>query len=117
VVVETAGGLFSPLGDGANNLDLVRALEPASLVLVAPDRLGALHDVTAAMGYARSLGRCVDAVVLSASAKPDPSTGTNRRELERLGIARIAASFLHAPVDALATRDTAIALLKALGAL
>jgi dethiobiotin synthetase len=117
VVVETAGGLFSPLGDGANNLDLVRALDPAALVLVAPDRLGALHDVTAATGYARALGRAVDAVVLCANTEPDPSTGTNRRELERLGIVQVAASFPRAPVDAPATTDAAIALLEAVGAI
>jgi dethiobiotin synthetase len=117
VIVETAGGLFSPLGLGSTNLDLVRALEPATLILVAPDRLGVLHDVTASLGYARALGRPVDAVVLCAATEPDASTGSNRLELERLGIARVASAFPRAPVDARATIDAANALLETLGAL
>jgi dethiobiotin synthetase len=117
VIVETAGGLFSPLGSGSTNLDLVRALEPAMLILVAPDRLGVLHDVTASVGYARALGRPVDAVVLCAAAEPDASTGSNGIELERLGIARVAPAFPRAPVDAPETIDAANALLEILGAL
>jgi len=57
VAVETAGGLFSPLTDkGFTNADLVTALAPAALVLVAPDRLGVLHDLTATLGLAATRG-------------------------------------------------------------
>jgi dethiobiotin synthetase len=117
VVVETAGGLFSPLAPAATNWDLVRALEPAKFVLVAPDRIGVLHELTATLGFARSLGRVPDAIVLSACAGTDPSSGTNAQELARTGIARPAALFPRAAVTAAPTLSAARSLLRALGAL
>jgi dethiobiotin synthetase len=86
-LIETAGGLFSPLAPGLTNFDLARALEPALWLLVAPDSLGVLHDVTATLGLAHSRGRRPDHVLLSSSRPPDESTGTNAAELETLGIA------------------------------
>lgn len=93
ILVETAGGLFSPLGRGLTNLDVVRALEPCRVVLVAGDRLGVLHDVAATIGYARALGREPDLVVLSGPAEADASTGTNASELAWLGTAQVVATF------------------------
>ncbi len=87
-LIESAGGLFTPLGHGLTNFDLVATLEPEWLVLVAPDALGVLHDVTATLGLARALGRDPDVVVLSAGRTPDESTGTNAEELVELGIAK-----------------------------
>jgi len=87
-LIETAGGLFTPLGPGVTNFDLVTTLEPDWLVLVAPDSLGVLHDVTATLGLARALGRDPDVVVLSAARDADPSSGTNAEELVGLGIAK-----------------------------
>ena len=95
VVVETAGGLFTPLDGSATNADLANALDPAVL-LVAPDRLGVLHDVTACVRAYPSLAR----VVLSAPSSADASTGTNADEIERLGIARVLATFPRAAWDA-----------------
>jgi dethiobiotin synthetase len=86
-VVETAGGLFSPLALGVTNWDLARALEPARWLLVAPDALGVLHDVTATLHAARSLGRTPDAIALCRARPADASTGTNADEIARLGIA------------------------------
>src|SRR5690606_37339864 len=82
-VVETAGGLFSPLSTRSSSLDLVAALEPCRFVLVAADRLGVLHDVVAAVHAARALHRAPDAVILN---QRDPTTSEleNRNELERL---------------------------------
>jgi dethiobiotin synthetase len=68
----------------------VRAIEPSVTILVAPDRLGVLHDVTAC---ARKV------IVLSAPRTPDASTGTNAAELESLGIAHVIASFPRALWD------------------
>jgi dethiobiotin synthetase len=84
VLVELPGGLFSPLSDTTTNADLVAALGPAKLLLVAPDRLGVLHDVLATVHAAAGRGITVDALVLSAAEHPDASTGTNAAELERL---------------------------------
>ena len=82
-LVELAGGAFSPLGVGLTNVDLALALEPALWLLVAPDALGVLHDVTATL---RALPRAPDAVVLSGSRLRDESTGSNARELVSLAI-------------------------------
>lgn len=82
-LVELAGGAFSPLGLGLTNVDLALALEPALWLLVAPDALGVLHDVTATL---RALPRAPDAVVLSGSRPPDQSTGSNAEELTQLAI-------------------------------
>lgn len=79
-LVETAGGLFSPVAPGLANADLVRALAPSRVLLVAPDRIGVLHDLTATWLAARAAGVAIDAVVLSAPAAPDASTGTNAAE-------------------------------------
>jgi dethiobiotin synthetase len=97
IVVETAGGLFSPLADNVTNLDLVTALGPAVALLVAPDRLGVLHDVSATRGLAAARGFPIRAVVLSAPEAPDASTGQNAPELTRLGIAQPLAVFPRAP--------------------
>jgi len=86
LVVETAGGLFSPLDESSTNWDVARALDPSSWVLVAPDALGVLHDVTATLAAAAARGRSPDRVVLSAARAPDASTGTNAAELQRLGL-------------------------------
>ncbi len=95
LIVEAAGGLFSPLGESITNVDLVRCLDPARVVLVAPDRLGVLHDVGACVGAARARDVAFTALVLSAPRVPDDSTGTNARELERIGLGPVAAAFPH----------------------
>jgi dethiobiotin synthetase len=93
VLVESAGALLSPLAPGVTNWDFARSLDPATWVLVAPDALGVLHDLSATLEVLRVRGRNPDHVVLSAARKPDASTGTNAAELELLGIARPSASF------------------------
>ncbi|HKQ70194.1 MAG TPA: hypothetical protein VJT73_12685, partial [Polyangiaceae bacterium] len=71
------------------------------VLLVAPDRLGVLHDVTASLGLARARGFAPDALVLSTPGEPDASTGSNAAELQRLRIAEPLAIFPHtSPLDA-----------------
>lgn len=84
-LVETAGGAFSPVGPTATNVDLALSLGSALWLLVAPDALGVLNDVTTTL---RALPRPPDAVVLSGARPADDSTGTNASELAALGIAR-----------------------------
>jgi dethiobiotin synthetase len=86
VIIETAGGALSPLSEQATNLDLARALEPACLLLVAPDALGVLHDVRATLTAMRALHRSPDHLVLSRARPADASTGNNADELPRLGL-------------------------------
>lgn len=84
LVIETAGGVFSPLSDEQTNFDLSSALDPAIWLLVAPNRLGVLHDVTSALHAMTALGRRPDWIILSAPDAPDASTTSNRNELARL---------------------------------
>jgi dethiobiotin synthetase len=89
VLIETAGALLSPLGPGITNLDLARELRPHALLLVAPDRLGVLHDVTACLHALRTLARDFPSpvLILQPPLTPDDSSGTNARELVALAIA------------------------------
>ena len=64
VIVEGAGGLFSPLGDVTLNVDLARDLG-LPLVVVDAARLGAIGRTLAVVRAARAEGLRVAAVVLS----------------------------------------------------
>jgi dethiobiotin synthetase len=112
VVVETAGGLFSPLGPKTTNLDLTLALEPTAVLLVAPDRLGVLHDLTATLGLAASRPLPTLAVVLSAPDSPDASTGHNAAELALLGIAEPLAVFPRVSTSAPESRAAATRVIR-----
>jgi dethiobiotin synthetase len=117
--VESAGGLYSPLSDNDTNADVARALGgEAQLLLVAPDRLGVLHDVGAVVRAARADGRLFAAVALSAPEHADASTGTNAAEIQKLGLALDVVTFPRAPsLDDEATRRAATACLSAFGVL
>jgi len=106
-IIETAGGLFSPLGQGATNFDLLRALRPHAVILVAADRLGVLHELTATLGLAGARGGPELGVVLSTPAVRDASTGRNAAEIAALGIARPIAVFPRAAERAPSTLEAA----------
>lgn len=84
---ETAGGALSPLGPGITNAELSRTLEPDICILVAPNALGVLHDVTSTLTALATRHVHIDYVLLSACRPTDPSTGTNAAEIRALGIA------------------------------
>lgn len=88
-VVETAGGMLSPLSDHATNLDLALALQPAAAVLVTSARLGVLHNVAAAILAARQLAPslCWSAIVVSS---PEPGFEVAVRELRDVVLPRVA---------------------------
>ncbi len=77
VVVELAGGLFSPIGPSSDNATLLAELAPDATVLVAHDGLGVLHDVRAVLfaGPSRALPPMHLALVVP--AQTDASTGHN----------------------------------------
>jgi dethiobiotin synthetase len=112
-VVETAGGLLSPLARGVTNLDLLTLLAPDVIVLVGVDRLGVLHDVAAcllALRYqAPTLPRAI--VVLQAPERADSSTGSNVDELATLGIAARATGLPRATAWELASTAGMVSLL------
>jgi dethiobiotin synthetase len=108
MIVESAGGLYSPLSDDETNADVALAYgERALVVLVAPDRLGVLHDVGACVRAAEADGISFAAVALSAPAEKDASTGTNAAEIERLGLAEAVIGFPRARVDDDVTKKAA----------
>jgi dethiobiotin synthetase len=86
-LIETAGGVFSPLALRVTNLDLARALEPARWILVAPNCLGVLHAATAACLAMRGAARAPDVLLLT-SAERDASSDTNADLLRELDLAR-----------------------------
>ena len=81
VVVELPGGLFSPLAEGLTNAEVAFALRADALLLIAPDRLGVLHDIGAATRAARAQGLAVSGIILVAPEHADTSTNTNAGEL------------------------------------
>jgi dethiobiotin synthetase len=64
VVAEGAGGLMSPLSDNLLNSDLARRLD-AHVVIVAANRLGAIHQVLATVTAASALRLPVVGIVLN----------------------------------------------------
>jgi dethiobiotin synthetase len=80
-VVELAGGLFTPLSNRLVNADILSALQPDTSLLVAPDRLGVLHEVLSTFRAARAVPAPIHGVVLVTPATPDSSTGRNLAEL------------------------------------
>jgi dethiobiotin synthetase len=88
VIVEGAGGLFSPLGDTLYNADLAADLK-LPLVVVAANRLGTIHATLATLLAARAFRSgelTIEAIVLN-DATPDdgsdPSRASNAAELRR----------------------------------
>ena len=97
LLVELPGGLFTPLSDTEVNADLARALSPDATFLVAPNRLGVLHEVLATHRAASTAAVDLDGLVLVVPERPDSSTGLNAAELGRL---------LEVPVVAVVARGT-----------
>lgn len=106
LLVELAGGLYSPLDGRFTNADflrLVQSQEPATrTLLVAPDRLGVLHDLGATLRAAASEGVIVHGIALSMPATIDPSTGTNGREMNALTAVPVLGTVERAPPSELA---------------
>jgi dethiobiotin synthetase len=102
LLIELAGGAFSPLDDeGLTNADVVAGWCERA-VLVASDRLGVLHDVEAC----RRAGLRFDALFLTRGPIPDASRASNAKELaRRLDVPIVAADFARSPIEGLAALD------------
>jgi len=81
VVLELAGGLCSPFDDTRDNAEWLAEIPGLRVIVVAPDRLGVLHDVVATVRAAGQIGIGIDAIAIVAPAEPDASTGSNAIEL------------------------------------
>jgi len=82
-LIESAGGVFTPLADDLDNFDLAQALDPARWILVAENRLGVLHDVRAVHLAMQARGRTPDCIVVNRFRGSDESTSSNTAELSR----------------------------------
>lgn len=101
VVVEGAGGLFSPLGDTTLNVDLVHDLGLA-LVVVDSARLGAIGRTLATVEAAAARGLRVAAVVLSHVEPTGTADGPDApMTIARDAAADLAARLAPVPVAAL----------------
>jgi dethiobiotin synthetase len=103
LLVELAGGLFSPLNESALNIDLARALQRTGLrtvtVLVAPNRLGVLHDVGASTRAAAAGGTTIDGIVLNAAAEDDLASPTNAAEMHLVSSIPVVGSVPRMPLS------------------
>ncbi len=91
LVLETAGGALSPVHAAFDNLDLLQFAQVDVIVLVAPNRLGVLHDVAATLRCVEARGLVTDLVVLSDAhdrVATDASYSTNLQELQKVVIPR-----------------------------
>ena len=82
LLVELPGGLYSPLTLSLRNADLVTLLAPTLHILLAPNRLGVLHDVLSVFAAYPA----IDAVVLTPAPGTDASRSANAADLVDLGI-------------------------------
>ncbi len=89
LVVEGAGGLLSPLGEGWSTRDLVAGLR-AVPVVVCPNRLGAVNQVRLVLAALPRGAARRAVVVLNATGTSDASAPANGKLLEEfLGKGRV----------------------------
>jgi dethiobiotin synthetase len=83
LIVEGAGGLFSPLADGVLNVDLAKHLK-AKLIVVAANRLGAIHQ-TLATCAAAAHHQCVPCGVILNAVAPQAheSVASNAAQIQQ----------------------------------
>ena len=83
VIVEGAGGLFSPLADGILNIDLAQQLS-APVIVVAANRLGAIHQTLATCEAAAKRGiQPIGIVLCDPTGTADDSAKSNSEQIEK----------------------------------
>ncbi len=109
VIVEGAGGLFSPLGETTLNADLARDLD-LPLVVVDAARLGAIGRTLAVVRAARAEGLHVAAVVLSQIelSESSPADPASPQAIAIQSASDLAERLRPVPVTMLAHHATAI---------
>lgn len=76
LLVESAGGLLSPLGEGFDSRDLILSLR-ATPVVVGANRLGAVNQIRLVLAALLGASAARAHVVLSATRKADAASQTN----------------------------------------
>ena len=109
-LVEGAGGLLSPIGEGFASRELILSLQ-ARTIIVMVDRLGVLNEALLTWEAMPPRARSQAQWVLFAPAIPDASTGGNRAFLaEKLGgfrlhaLPRLSAPEIRRPGGSLASQ-------------
>lgn len=82
LLVEGAGGLLSPLGEGFDALDLIRKTK-AETILVAPNRIGVLNHIFLNLSILKRANRLPRSVVLMNAKRPDASAPVNARMIRK----------------------------------
>lgn len=103
VIVEGAGGLMSPLGDEEYVADLAAAFG-FPVIVVVPNRIGAINSalLTLIAAAARPIPLPIAGIVLNDLLPPktrDPSTKSNRLELELRCVPPLLAQLAHRATD------------------
>lgn len=87
LIVEGAGGLFSPISDSMLNIDfalrLRKRVPQLTVVLVAPNRLGVIHDCVACVRASEHAGLTIDRIVLNQMSCEDDSVSGNAKLIEQ----------------------------------
>lgn len=76
LLVEGAGGLLSPLGEGFSAIELIREWQ-CSVLVVAPNRLGVINHLRLTIGALKASGISRIAVALTEPMVPDDSSEGN----------------------------------------
>ena len=83
VIVEGAGGHFSPLADGMLNIDLAQQLN-APVIVVAANRLGAIHQTLATCEAAAKRGiQPMGIVLCDPTGTADDSANSNSEQIQK----------------------------------
>ena len=99
LLVEGAGGFYSPLAKGLLNADLAVALS-LPVLLIAPDRLGAINQTLLAVEAIKHRGLTLAAVILNQVTSDIDRQMDNAAELSRwLGEPVLATGFCQADCD------------------
>lgn len=76
MVIEGAGGLLSPLGEGVDSRDVIRALR-AGPIIVGVNRLGVINHLRLTLAALPAASRAKAVVVLMSPETADAATDTN----------------------------------------
>lgn len=76
-LVEGAGGLLSPLTEDGDNRDLLAALRPDAVIVVVPNRLGAVNQARLTLDALPKSAWRRAVIVLVEQRKPDAASRTN----------------------------------------
>jgi dethiobiotin synthetase len=83
LVIEGAGGLLVPLGEGFSALDIIKRTR-ASVVVVAANKLGVINHTLLTMGALPGAMQKCARVVLMDTREPDLSSAANAQMLKEL---------------------------------